>query len=177
MQYPDEKILIVEDSRFNAQILSKAVSSLAPVSIASTGTQALEMMGKEDFDVVLLDIMLPDVDGFEICRRTVESGKEPLPAIIFVTSKDEAEEEEKGLSLGAVDYLYKPIVASIVRARVNNHLQLSRARRELLSANEELTRLSSTDPLTGVFNQSLTRINRRRHLWCSARRDVARLHG
>ncbi|NQU56369.1 MAG: diguanylate cyclase [Rhodospirillales bacterium] len=153
MQFHDEKILIVEDSKFNAQILSKAVSPLAQVCIATTGTQALQMMTEDDFGVVLLDIMLPDIDGFEICRRIVESNKLLSPAIIFVTSKDEIEDEEKGLSLGAVDYLYKPIVASLVRVRVSNHLQLRRAHKELLSLNEELTRLSSTDPLTNVSNR------------------------
>ncbi len=166
MQFSDEKILIVEDSKFNAQILSKAVSPLASVSFATSGTEALEMIEEDDFAVILLDIMLPDIDGFEVCRRVIESKKALSPAIIFVTSKDEVEDEEKGLSLGAVDYLYKPITSSIVRARVSNHLQLSRARKELLSLNEELTRLSSTDPLTGVCN--------RRHFFEMMEKEIGR---
>jgi diguanylate cyclase (GGDEF)-like protein len=153
LQSPGDKILIVEDSKFNAQILSKSVSTLAQVSFAANGEEALEMLNEENFDVVLLDIMLPDIDGFEVCRRVMENEEKVAPAIIFVTSLDDADDEEKGLSLGAVDYLYKPIVSSLVRARVNNHLQLSRARRELLSLNKELERLSSTDPLTGVHNR------------------------
>jgi diguanylate cyclase (GGDEF)-like protein len=165
-KYPDQKILIVEDSKFNAQILSKAVVSLAPVNFAVSGEEALGMLGEDDYDVVLLDIMLPDIDGFEVCRQVIENKKKNAPAIIFVTSLDEAEEEEKGLSLGAVDYLYKPIVNSIVCARVNNHLQLASARRELLAVNEELKRLSSTDSLTGV--------NNRRHFFESMDKEIGR---
>ncbi len=148
-----ESILIVEDSDFNAQVLSKAVSKLVPVTIAKSGAEALDLVAERNFDVVLLDIMLPDIDGFEVCRKIFEMKGPATPSIIFVTSKDDVEDEEKGLSLGAVDYIYKPIVSTIVQARINNHLQLSRARRELVAANMHLTRLAATDPLTGINNR------------------------
>lgn len=161
-----ECILIVEDSEFNAQVLSKAVSKLAPVKVAKSGNEALDMVAERDFDVVLLDIMLPDIDGFEVCRRIIETKKTNAPPIIFVTSRDDVEDEEKGLSLGAVDYIYKPVVSSIVQVRVNNHLLLGRARRELLAMNAELERLATTDSLTGIYN--------RRHFYELMEKELAR---
>lgn len=161
-----EHILIVEDSEFNAQVLSKAVSNLAPVTIAKTGSQALDLMAGQDFDVILLDIMLPDIDGFEVCRKIIEIKKSVTPHIIFVTSRNDVDDEKKGLSLGAVDYIYKPIVGSIVQARINNHLMLSRARRELLAMNAELTRLATVDSLTKVYN--------RRHFYELMEKELAR---
>ena len=140
-----ECILIVEDSEFNAQVLTKAVSALAPVMVAKTGTEALDMVAAQDFDVILLDIMLPDIDGFEVCRRIVEAKKSDAPPIIFVTSRDDVEDEEKGLALGAVDYIYKPVISSLVQARVNNHLLLARAPRPQLGNKIEMEKLAPND--------------------------------
>lgn len=166
MKKGGEHILIVEDSEFNARLLSLAVAELAAVTVVVSGEEALAAMAERDFDVVLLDIMLPDIDGFEVCRRIIEDKGTAAPAIMFVTSLDDSEDEERGLSLGAVDYIYKPIAGPIVRARVNNHLMLSRARRDLLAANEELTRLATIDPLTGIYN--------RRHFFDLMEREQAR---
>lgn len=148
-----EHILVVEDSEFNALVLVRAVSDLASVTVAKNGAEAFEALAKQDFAVILLDIMLPDTDGFEICRRVIAEQGATAPAIMFVTSLDNAEDEAKGLSLGAVDYIEKPIVASLVRARVINQLNLACARRELLELNEKLTRLATTDSLTGINNR------------------------
>lgn len=153
MPQHSEHILVVEDSEFNALVLVRAVSDLATVTVAKNGAEAFEALAKQDFAVILLDIMLPDTDGFEICRRVIAEQGATAPAIMFVTSLDNAEDEAKGLSLGAVDYIEKPIVASLVRARVINQLNLACARRELLALNEELTRLATTDSLTGINNR------------------------
>jgi len=153
MAHVDDHILIVEDSNFNAQVLAHAVSGLAPVTIVETGAEALSAMAAHNFSVVLLDIMLPDIDGFEICRKIISDKGTDAPAILFVTSLEHSDNEEKGLKLGAVDYIEKPIVASIVKARVNNHLNLARARKDLLAVNAELSRLATTDFLTGTNNR------------------------
>ena len=166
MQDRAECILIVNESELDAQILSEAVSVLAPVMVAKSGNEALNMVAERDFDVVLLDIMLPDIDGFEVCRQIIESKKPNAPAVIFVASKDDIANEEKGLSLGAVDYIYRPTVPSVVQARVGNHLQLNRARRELSSLNIELDRMGTTDPLTGVLN--------RRQYYALEKKELAR---
>ncbi|MBT3238573.1 MAG: diguanylate cyclase, partial [Rhodospirillaceae bacterium] len=162
----DECILIVEDSEFNAQVLAKTVSQLAPVIVAASGNEALDLMRTRVFDVVLLDITLPDIDGFEVCRKIVEAQGPDAPSIIFVTSKDNVEDEEKGLSLGAVDYLYKPVVGSIVQAKVKNYLSHSRARRDLIDKNAELNELATIDSLTETYN--------RRHFYELVDKEISR---
>lgn len=147
-------ILIVEDSEVEAKALVCLLDELANIAYAANGADALELFEQGDFDVVLLDIMLPDMDGFEVCRRMQElRSNTRQPSIIFVTALEDMESERQGLELGAIDYVSKPFSAPGVRARVRNHLMLSRARQDLREKNLELERLASIDPLTNTDNR------------------------
>ena len=124
-------VLVVDDVQTNVFLLTKALRDQYHVITAMDGENALERAFQELPDLVLLDIMMPGMDGYEVCRRLKEEPKTRDIPVIFVTAKGEEVDETKGLELGAVDYLTKPLKMSIVRTRVYNHLQLKHAREEL----------------------------------------------
>ena len=131
------RILIVDDIKANVLILEDLLNKEYAVSIASSGADALNIvLNKEVPDLILLDIMMPEMDGYEVCRRLKkESATRDIP-VIFVTALTEVNDEAKGLALGAVDYITKPFSQPLVKARVKNHLELKRHRDHL----EELVR-------------------------------------
>ncbi|MEA2100419.1 MAG: response regulator [Campylobacterota bacterium] len=118
-------ILIVDDTPINIAALTNILKNDYKVIAATSGGNALKISLKEPrADLILLDIMMPDIDGYEVCRQLK---KEPLTAnipIIFITALNDKENEEKGFLLGGVDYITKPINPSIVKARVATHLAL-----------------------------------------------------
>jgi len=119
-------ILIVDDTPTNIQVLAEGLMAEYRVKVATTGKAALEVIGKQGMpDLILLDVMMPDMDGYEICdrlKRNPETGGIP---VIFVTAMSEVADEERGLKLGAVDYITKPFHLPIVKARIQNHIRLS----------------------------------------------------
>lgn len=120
-------ILIVDDVPTNIQTLSSALREEYRVRIANTGQKALEIaQAMPSPDLILLDVMMPEIDGFEVCRQLKANPKTQNIPVIFVTTKSEFADEEQGLMLGAVDYITKPLHIPIVRARVHNHIQLKR---------------------------------------------------
>jgi diguanylate cyclase (GGDEF)-like protein len=139
-------ILIVEDEIINIHSLSRILRGTARLCFATSGAQALELAESLEAEMVLLDIMLPDISGFEVCKQLKNNPATAKSAVIFVTALDSDEEEAYGLRMGAMDYIKKPFNPTIVRERVQNLLSLSLAYREL----EEL---STTDFLTGAFNR------------------------
>ncbi|MBF0305884.1 MAG: diguanylate cyclase [Alphaproteobacteria bacterium] len=147
------KILLVDDSPGDIRILANLLAGMATLVFATSGEDALVKAGAEDFDVILLDVMLPDMDGFEVCRQLNRAQTEAPAPVIFVTALDDVASEEKGLLLGAMDYVSKPFVPAVVRARVSNHLLLSRTAKALRRANRQLELLAALDPLTDVFNR------------------------
>jgi class 3 adenylate cyclase len=132
-------ILIVDDTQENILLLSEILESDYLTKAASDGERALKIaFGAEPPDLVLLDVMMPGMSGYEVCRRLKENAvTRPIP-VIFVTAMNEVEDETKGLELGAVDYLTKPISPPIVKARVKAHLELYDQRRELAAWNQTL---------------------------------------
>ena len=141
------RILIVDDMPANLRILGEALRREYAVSIATDGRQALDaLQGGVLPDLVLLDVMMPGMDGFEVCRRLKDDPATRDVPVIFVTSLDEPVDEERGLSLGAVDYIAKPFSVPVVLVRVRNHLELSRKSRML-------ERLALLDGLTEVANR------------------------
>jgi len=147
MDQPRQRILIVDDMPTNIRILGEALRQDHAVSIATSGEQALAAVrGDAPPDLVLLDIMMPGMDGFEVCRRLKGDPVAKAIPIIFVTALDEDADEERGLSLGAVDYITKPFSLPVVLARVRNHLELARKTRML-------ERLALMDGLTEVPNR------------------------
>lgn len=140
-------ILIVDDTPMNLQVLSGMLSAVYDVRIATRGEKALQIARSEPMpDLILLDVMMPDMDGYEVCRRLKSDPVTASIPVVFVTAKSEVEDETHGFSLGAVDYITKPFHLPIVSARVQTHLRLSRQARLL----EEYAFL---DPLTLLPNR------------------------
>lgn len=118
-------ILIVDDTPTNIQVLAEALGVDYRVKVATSGQAALEVVARQGVpDLILLDVMMPDMDGYEVCRQLKQNPETNSIPIIFVTAKNEVADEERGLRLGAVDYITKPFHLSIVKARLQNHLKL-----------------------------------------------------
>ncbi|QTA79307.1 Two component system response regulator/histidine kinase [Desulfonema limicola] len=125
------RVLIVDDEPYNLQLMRQVLEDRYQLSFAPNGIKALEIAKKIIPDLILLDIMMPEMDGYEVCRRLKADKTTRLMPVIFVTAKMEIEDEAKGLELGAIDYIAKPISPSIVRARIKNHLELKLAREKI----------------------------------------------
>ena len=132
-------ILIVDDTPENLRVLGELLEADGHgVRVADNGPQALEIAGQAEVDLVLLDIMMPGMDGYAVCRKLKSHKKTKAIPVIFLTAMDSDEDEAKGLKLGAVDYITKPFKIDLVRARVANHLALHLTRKELVRHNEHL---------------------------------------
>ncbi|MBF0213153.1 MAG: response regulator [Magnetococcales bacterium] len=132
------RIFVVDDTETNIDILLETLGDSYEVSVALDGPTALEDIPEREPDLILLDVMMPEMDGYEVCRRLKQDARTRGIPVIFVTAKQETEDETYGLELGAVDYITKPFSPAVVLARVKTHLQLERARRELSRSNEIL---------------------------------------
>mgnify|MGYP003636814929 CR=1 FL=1 len=148
-----QKILIVDDAETNLMILSNLLAEEGEIISATDGAQAIALAEADLPDLILLDVSMPGMDGYEVCRRLKSDIRTRDIPIVFVTGRTEDNDQEKGLSLGAIDYILKPYSPLIVLARIRNHLALQKAHRDLKAANAELTRLATTDFLTGVWNR------------------------
>lgn len=118
-------ILVVDDQQFNLSLMSKLLKDNYNVEIAHNGKEALDIVASGlSIDLILLDVMMTGMDGYEVCRRLKQAHKTMNIPIIFITAMAEVNDETKGFELGAVDYITKPISAPIVLARVRNQLTL-----------------------------------------------------
>jgi sigma-B regulation protein RsbU (phosphoserine phosphatase) len=136
----DMRVMIVDDTEANIDILIETLGEDYRVVVATDGEMALEDIRRNPPDLILLDIMMPGIDGYEVCRRLRK--KEPalnIP-VIFLTALKEEGDEAKGLALGAVDYITKPFNPGLVKSRVRNHLELKRYRNHLEDLVEARTR-------------------------------------
>jgi len=125
-------ILVVDDTPDNIEVLRWVLQEDYQVMAATHGEKALKIaQGTPKPDLILLDVMMPDVDGYDICRQLKADPRTSRIPIIFLTTKDETENEKMGLEIGAVDYIHKPIKPSIVQARVRTHLKLYDQNRQL----------------------------------------------
>lgn len=159
------KILIVDDTAENRDVLKGLLESSYTLYLAKNGEQAIKLALKRLPDLILLDIMMPEMDGYEVCQRLkAEESTRDIP-IIFVTAKGEMDDEKKGLEMGAVDYIAKPIKPPILLSRVRTHIELKEKRdalakmleieRELAKTKEDIERISRHDlksPLNGIIN-------------------------
>lgn len=138
------KILIVDDVKKNIQVLGSVLGREGyRVSYALDGPKALLMAAEGDFDLILLDVMMPGMDGLEVCATLKENPRLRDIPLIFLTARTEHADIVTGFSLGAADYLTKPFNTAELVARVRNHLQLRQARQELSRLNEEKDRLAA----------------------------------
>ena len=157
MNFLKQKILIVEDSKIDMDILCSILgheidnpveneNSEYSIITAVNGKEALERAKKENPDIILMDIMMPEMDGFETICKLKESENTRIIPVIFITSLDSAEEEEKGINLGAVDYIIKPFRPTVVKAKVKRHL-------EIAGIINTFSKIGFTDALTGIPNR------------------------
>ncbi len=133
------RILIVDDIPKNIQVLGNILRNHSyQTGFATNGQQALKSLEKHEFDLVLLDIMMPGMDGYEVCQKIRANNKTKDIPIIFLTAKVEKESIVKGFEIGAQDYLTKPFNAEELLARVGTHLELSDKRKQLAGINKVL---------------------------------------
>ncbi len=133
-------ILIVDDVPANIRVLQATLMADYDLSAVINGADALRIAMSDSPDLILLDIMMPGMDGYEVCKRLKADPQTRDIPIIFITARSEEEEEAKGFELGAVDYVTKPFSPAIVRARIHTHLSLKRHRDHLEDLNRLLTR-------------------------------------
>jgi diguanylate cyclase (GGDEF)-like protein len=156
------KTLVVEDTRTSLKVVCHYLERMGITPIpAENGTQAIDLFVSERPDMVLLDIILPDIDGFEVARRLrqLEQPGDWTP-IIFLTAMTKDEDLEKGIAAGGDDYIYKPVSDVVLGAKIRAMQRIIQMRYSLLvltrkldTANQELKRLSSLDGLTGIANR------------------------
>lgn len=142
-----QKVLIVDDTVIFIRILSEILSEQYDIITAVNGKEALSAAkSSAPPDIILLDIVLPDMDGYEICRKLKsDMGTKDIP-VVFITGMNSEKDEEYGLSVGAIDYITKPFSRPIVKARIKNHLELKKLR-DMLQIN------SFMDSLTELPNR------------------------
>jgi len=144
MNLQTSRVLIVDDQPANVHVLAEALGNDHELLVAGSARRALELAPTAD--LVLLDVLMPDMDGLEVCRRLKADEATRRIPVIFVTALEQTENETQGFEAGAVDYIVKPINPAIVRARVRTHLELKAAR-------DLLERMATHDALTGIANR------------------------
>ena len=147
-------ILVVDDITENIQLLTFALEDDGHcVTAARNGRECLEHVKASLPDLILLDIMMPVMDGMEALRQLKSDGRHRNIPIIMASANDDQERVIQALDIGAHDFVSKPIIFPILAARIRSALRLRQAQQELTKANETLARLASIDPLTGVYNR------------------------
>jgi putative two-component system response regulator len=132
-------VLVVDDQPANLRVLSDLLQPRYRVRVANSGSRALKIAGQQPYpDLILLDVMMPEMDGHSVLKRLQQNGATRDIPVIFVTAMNSPLDEENGLALGAVDYIAKPVLPPLVLARVHAHVELKRARDRLKSHNTEL---------------------------------------
>ena len=153
-------ILVVDDTPENIDVMRGILGADYTIKIANNGPLALKIATAQCPDLILLDVMMPGMDGYEVCSQLKANPLSCAIPVIFITAKAETEDEVQGLALGAADYLTKPVVPAIVKARVQTHLALRQARRELEEKNlilsdeknlleDIISRMRSASPFDG----------------------------
>ena len=141
----NETILIVDDTVSNLDILSELLKSYDIIE-STNGKEALEIVKDEAIDLILLDIVMPDMDGYEVCQTLKENPKTADIPIIFITAKTDEESIEKAYNVGGSDYITKPFRAKELLARVKRELKIQKLQ-------NELKYLAATDPMTQLYNR------------------------
>jgi diguanylate cyclase (GGDEF)-like protein len=139
-------VLIIDRDPASAAVLELLLETEYAIVVASSGAQAIEVVSDVRPDLILLDVIMPDMDGYSLCEHFKADPATSSIPIIFITGLQETALESHGLELGAADYVTRPFSASVVRARVRNNVELKRARDRLLG-------LADTDYLTGISNR------------------------
>ncbi len=158
---PEQKILIVDDERFNINVMVAILKEEYRLIIAKNGEEALKRArSATPPDIILLDIMMPGMDGYEVCRLLKSDPKTLHIPVIFITTMSEMKNEEKGLLMGAIDYIVKPVSPPIVRARVRNHLALKMAMEEIEAQKQKIEDQNRELIQAARFRENVERITR-----------------
>ncbi|MBS0514403.1 MAG: diguanylate cyclase [Proteobacteria bacterium] len=156
-------VLIVDDDRINRTLLAELLQDDCRIILARDGESAIARAREEpDIDLILLDVSMPQMDGYEVMKKLRQEPHTATTAVIFITAATETGSEEFGLSLGAIDYLHKPIRPAIVHARVRNHLKF-------VAQRKELEQLADRDGLTGIANRRRFDLALERAWWHAVR--------
>jgi diguanylate cyclase (GGDEF)-like protein len=139
-------ILIADDNSTNIELLDAVLGADYEILFATSGAQTLELAVAETPDLILLDVMMPEMDGFECCLQLKADQRTAEIPVIFVTALNREKEETRGLEVGAIDFISKPFSPAVIQARVRNHMELKRQR-------DFLRGLSFRDGLTGLANR------------------------
>jgi len=142
----NKKILVIDDEKINIMALAQLLKPMYDVIVATDGASAIEAAIKHIPDIILLDIIMPEMSGFDVLVKLKDNSITMNIPVIFLTGLNNVEDEEKGLSLGAVDYIKKPFNQTIVKARIKTHLKMS----DYIKTIEKLCML---DALTGLPNR------------------------
>ena len=147
MEFKKPTILVVDDMTTTLLLLHDLLKDTYEVKIAKSGTKALEILeSPNDIDLILLDIEMPDINGYDVCKRIKNNETIKNIPIIFITGRTSQEDEEYGLNLGAIDYITKPFNNAIVKLRIKNYLEKKKK-------NDMLEKLSMYDGLTNIRNR------------------------
>ncbi len=147
MEFKKPTILVVDDMTTTLLLIHDLLKDTYEVKIAKSGTKALEILeSPNDIDLILLDIEMPDINGYDVCKRIKNNETIKNIPIIFITGRTSQEDEEYGLNLGAIDYITKPFNKAIVKLRIKNYL-------EMKIKNDMLEKLSMYDGLTNIRNR------------------------
>lgn len=155
-----QKVLVIDDVAMNASFIASVLETLGETQMATDSQQGLAMAQQYLPDLIVLDVLMPRMDGFEVLRQLKSEPRTAHIPVIFLTGMADSRAEEIGLNLGAADFITKPFRTAVLLARVRNHLELARQR-------QLLERLSHSDGLTGIAN--------RRHFNAMLSREFARM--
>ena len=140
------RVLVVDDQAVNLQLMAEVLRGMCDVLVATSGARALEIAALGGVDLILLDVVMPEMDGIEVCARLKADPRTRHVPVIFVSGRGDIEDETRGFDAGGVDYIIKPVSGPLVCARVRTHL-------ELKSARDALERMALVDGLTGIPNR------------------------
>lgn len=146
MENVKQTILIVDDSRLNILIMKDILQDDYQLFCATSGKQAMDIVRTQEVDLIILDVIMPEMDGYEVCKKIKEDPQTKNIPVIFLSAMEDDKDETKGLEIGAIDYIVKPVKPSIIKARVKNHLELKKYR-------DILEKLLLVDSLTGLANR------------------------
>ena len=129
---PMATVLVVDDAPANLGLLAGLLNRLYRVKLAASGAKALEIARRDRPDLILLDVMMPEMDGYEVCRRLKADPVTAAIPVLFLTAMSQVEDETRGFEVGAADFIHKPVSPPIVQARVRTHLQIKAYQNELI---------------------------------------------
>jgi signal transduction histidine kinase len=154
---PNSKILLVDDNPINIRVAAKILrSNHYNISFSQSGLEALEKTQQIPFDLILLDVMMPDMDGYEVCQRLKEDPVTEKIPVIFLTAKTEPESVVKGFDVGGADYVTKPFHGQELLSRVETHLKLKHSLEQLKQTNQLLTESNETkDKMFSIISHDL----------------------